>query len=138
VTGGCDAFCKMAVLVQNVTLSLMKVSDRGTQNFSFSRPENRSTGRPIEQKYGASLASPFCGKPPTTKTSRSVNIAHNHGKSALSKGQRTCNSLVKQIEKRCQRLRTLEAALKRSNVGGRIGVRVEQIRREHARTRIRR
>ncbi len=44
-----------------------------------------------------------------TKTSRSVSIAHDHDKSALSKGQKTFNSLIKQIEKRRKRLRAWEA-----------------------------
>lgn len=43
-----------------------------------------------------------------TKTSRSVTIAHDHAKPALSKGQKAFNSLIKQIEKRRKRLRAWE------------------------------
>jgi hypothetical protein len=39
---------------------------------------------------------------------RSVSIAHDHDKPALSKGQKTFNSLIKQIEKRRGRLRAWE------------------------------
>ncbi|WP_207002265.1 J domain-containing protein [Trinickia mobilis] len=39
---------------------------------------------------------------------RSVSIAHDHDKPALSKGQKTFNSLIKQIEKRRIRLRAWE------------------------------
>jgi hypothetical protein len=44
-----------------------------------------------------------------TKTSRSISIAHDHNKSALSKGQKAFNSLIKQIEKRRKRLRAWES-----------------------------
>lgn len=43
-----------------------------------------------------------------TKTSRSVTIAQDHAKPALSKGQKAFNSLIKQIEKRRERLRAWE------------------------------
>ncbi|WP_028215172.1 J domain-containing protein [Paraburkholderia mimosarum] len=44
-----------------------------------------------------------------TKTSRTVAVAHDHNKAALSKGQKAFNSAIRQIEKRRKRLRAWES-----------------------------
>jgi len=44
-----------------------------------------------------------------TKTSRTVAVAHDHNKVALSKGQKAFNSAIRQIEKRRKRLRAWES-----------------------------
>ncbi|RZF23706.1 molecular chaperone DnaJ [Paraburkholderia sp. UYCP14C] len=43
------------------------------------------------------------------RTSRSVAVAHDHNKSALSKGQKAFNAAIRQIEKRRKRLRAWES-----------------------------
>lgn len=108
--GRSDLFLRRHVWTGNAALSLIWVSERAACKF-VSVPIDgsiRTSGR--RGKMRALLAfTRLLWKFPMTRTSRSVAVAHDHNRAALSKGQKAFNSAIRQIEKRRKRLRAWES-----------------------------